>query len=59
MRSRRVEERGNDILALWTACTDIALEELRAGLSEMGLTVSVVGLHLFFLRRGMIPSLID
>ena len=53
MRSRRVEERGNDILALWTACTDIALEELRAGLPEMGLTVSVVGLHLFFLRRGM------
>ena len=53
MRSRRVEERGDDILALWTARKDITLEELRAGLAEIGLTVSVAGLHRFFVRRGM------
>ena len=53
LRSRRVEERGNDILALWAACTDIALEELRTGMPEMGLTVSVAGLPRFFVRRGM------
>ena len=53
MRSRRVEERGDDILALWAARKDITLEELRAGLAEMGLTVSVAGLHRFFVRRGM------
>ena len=33
--------------------TDITLEELRAGLAEIGLTVSVAGLHRFFVRRGM------
>ena len=53
MRSRRVEERGDDILALWAARKDITLEELRAGLAEIGLTVSVAGLHRFFVRRGM------
>lgn len=53
MRSRRVEERSDDILALWAARKDITLEELRAGLAEMGLTVSVAGLHRFFVRRGM------
>ena len=53
MRSRRVEERGDDILALWAARKDITLEELRAGLAEIGLTVSVAGLHRFFGRRGM------
>lgn len=53
MRSRRVEERGDDILALWAARKDITLEELRAGLAGMGLTVSVAGLHRFFVRRGM------
>ena len=53
MRSRRVEERGDDILALWPARKDITLEELRAGLAEIGLTVSVAGLHRFFVRRGM------
>ena len=28
-------------------------DELRTGLAEMGLTVSVAGLHRFFVRRGM------
>jgi transposase len=42
MRSRRVEER-----------KDITLAELRLALAEIGLTVSVAGLHRFFARRGM------
>ena len=53
MRSRMVEDRRDDILALWEARKDISLEELRAGLLEIGLTVSVAGLHRFFARRGM------
>ena len=53
MRSRRIEERGDDILALWSARKDITLGELRAGLAEIGLLVSVAGLHRFFVRRGM------
>ena len=53
MRSRRVEERAADILAIWEARKDISLEELRAGLTEIGLIVSVAGLHRFFVRRGM------
>ena len=53
MRSRRVEERSDDILALWAARKDITLEELRTGLAEIGLTVSVAGLHRFFARHGM------
>jgi transposase len=53
MRSRRVEERRADILALWGARKDISLEELRAGLIEVGLQVSVAGLHRFFVRHGM------
>ncbi len=53
MRSRRVEERAADILALWEIRKDISLEELRAGLAEIGLAVSVAGLHRFFVRRGM------
>ena len=53
MRSRMVEDRRDDILALWEARKDISLEELRAGLIEIGLTVSVAGRHRFFARRGM------
>lgn len=53
MRSRRVEERGADILAIWAARKDISLEELRLVLTEVGLQVSVAGLHRFFARRGM------
>ena len=53
MRSRRVEARATDILALWEARKDISLEELRLALAEIGLAVSVAGLHRFFARRGM------
>jgi transposase len=53
MRSRRVEERAGDILAVWEGRKDISLEELRLALIEMGLTISVAGLHRFFVRRGM------
>lgn len=53
MRSRMVEDRRDDILALWDARKDISLEELRAGLIDIGLNVSVAGLHRFFARRGM------
>jgi len=53
MRSCMVEVRRDDILALWEARKDISLEELRAGLIEIGLNVSVAGLHRFFSRRGM------
>lgn len=52
MRSRRVEERAGDILAIWEKRKDITLEELRLALIEVGLTVSVAGLHRFFIRRG-------
>ena len=53
MRSRRVEERRADILAVWEARKDISLEELRLALIEVGLHVSVAGLHRFFGRHGM------
>ena len=53
MRSRRVDERRADILAVWEARKDISLEELRLALIEVGLHVSVAGLHRFFVRHGM------
>ena len=53
MRSRRVEERAADVLALWEARKDISLAELRVALAELGLTVSIAGLHRFFARREM------
>lgn len=53
MRSRRVEERRADILAIWEARKDISLAELRLALVEVGLHVSVAGLHRFFVRHGM------
>ena len=53
MGSRRIDERRADILALWEARKDISLEELRAGLIELGLHVSVAGLHRFLVRHGM------
>lgn len=53
MRSRRVEERRADILAIWEARKDISLEELRMALVEIGLHVSVAGLHRFFARHGI------
>jgi transposase len=53
MRSHRVEERRADILAVWETRKDISLEELRLALIEIGLNVSVAGLHRFFVRHGM------
>ena len=53
MRSRHVEARREDILALWEARKDISLEELRLALIELDLNVSVAGLHRFFVRHGM------
>jgi len=53
MRSRQVEERRADILAVWEARKDISLKELRLALIEVGLNVSVAGLHRFFVRHGM------
>ena len=53
MRSRHVEARREDILRLWEARKDISLEELRLALIDLGLHVSVAGLHRFFVRHGM------
>lgn len=53
MRSHRVEERRADILPFWETRKDISLEELRLALIEIGLNVSVAGLHRFFVRHGM------
>ena len=53
MRSRRVEEWRTEILAVWEVRKDISLEELRLALLELGLQVSVAGLHRFFVRHGM------
>lgn len=53
IQSRQVEECAADILAIWEGRKDISLEELRAGLAEIGLIVSVAGLHRFFARRCM------
>lgn len=38
---------------VWEGRKDITLAELRLALAEMGLPVSVAGLHRFFARRGM------
>ncbi|CAA7627363.1 transposase (fragment) [Magnetospirillum sp. UT-4] len=53
MRSRRIEARRDDILGIWDARKDITLDELRDALADIGLTVSRVGLHRFFVRRGI------
>ena len=53
MRSRRVVERASDIPSVLDGRKGITLAELRLALAEMGLTVSVAGLHRFFARRGM------
>ena len=53
MRSRRVEARRSDILAIWETRKDISLEELRTALADVGLQVSVAGLYRFFVRHGM------
>ena len=52
-RSRRVEERGETILALWEARKDITLDELRVELAGLGLAVANSTLHRFFARHGI------
>ncbi len=53
MRSRRIEERHAEMLAIWEAWKDISLEELRLALIKLSLHASVVGLHRFYVRHGM------
>jgi transposase len=53
MRSRRIEERREEVLALWEACQDITLDELRVALAGMGLSVANSTLHRFFVRHGI------
>lgn len=53
MRSHRIEARRDDILKVWEARKDITLDELRDALADIGLTVSRVGLHRFFVRHGI------
>jgi hypothetical protein len=53
MRSHRIEERREDILAIWDARKDITLDELRDALAGIGLMVSRVSLHRFFVRHGI------
>jgi transposase len=53
MRSRRVEEYREEILALWAACKDITLDELRLKLAGAGLVVANATLHRFFVRHGI------
>ena len=52
-RSQRVEERRDDILSIWEARKDITLDELRAALIKLGLTVSRTSLHRFFVRHSI------
>ena len=52
-RSHRVEERRDDILAIWEARKDITLDELQTALIEIGLSVSRTALHRFFVRHGI------
>jgi transposase len=53
MRSRRVEERRDDIMAIREARKDVTLDELRDALAEVGFVVSRAGLHRFFVRHGI------
>jgi transposase len=52
-RSRRIEENGEKILALWEARKDITLDELRVELAGLGLVVANSTLHRFFARHGI------
>lgn len=52
-RSGRVEARRDEILALWEACKDITLDELRVALAGTGLVVANATLHRFFARHGI------
>ena len=50
-RSRRIEERRRDILALCEARRDITLDELRGQLAGKGLVVAISTLYRFFVRH--------
>lgn len=52
-RSRRIEEHGETVLALYRERRDITLEELREALAQAGLSVAVSTLHRFFERHGI------
>ena len=53
MRSHRVEERGDEILALWEARKDITLGKLRVELAGIGLSVANSTLHRFLVRHAI------
>jgi transposase len=53
MRSRRIEARCDEVLALWEARQDITLDELRVALAGIGLSVANSTLHRFFARHGI------
>ena len=53
MRSRRVEDRGQEILAVWEGRKDITLDELRVELAGVDLIVANSTLHRFFVRHGI------
>lgn len=50
-RSRRVEERREEILSIWRGRQDITLDELRQELGKSGLIVANATLHRFFVRH--------
>ena len=52
-RSRRIEERREEVFAIWGACKDITLDELRISLAGAGLVVANATLHRFFVRHGI------
>ena len=52
-RSRRIEERREEVFAIWGACKDITLDELRLSLAGTGLIVANATLHRFFVRHGI------
>lgn len=52
-RSRCIEERASDILAIWEARKDVSLKNCALLSPRGGLTVWVARLHRFFARRDM------
>ena len=52
-RLRRIEERREEVFAIWRACKDITLDELRVSLAGAGLVVANATLHRFFVRHGI------
>ena len=56
MLSGRVEQHSADVLAIWQARKDISFDELRAGLVDVGLTVSIGSLHRVVVRHGITPK---